>query len=232
MRPVCLITGAAGRLGSALCESLAKSFDVVATYHTKPPTFRSQLRHKIASVGEPLGPGRTREVFCVQANLLERTDIRRLVEVALAKYGRVDVIINSAADTRFYGNLLDLCHDDPYPASQMQLNCVVPVELVSAIFHESWKDESTSNAKMNRCVINVSSVSGLYALGTHGQGFYSASKAALNMLTMHMALELAPYSVRVNSICPGRFTDQQSTSKVVASIKTLIEGDDTGIVAE
>lgn len=231
MRRVCLITGAGGRLGNALCEVLSSNFLIAATYNNTPPRSTSQLQHSIPAPGVEISPVTCdKRIYAIQANLKNRADIRRLVEVALARFGQIDVVINSAADTKFYGNLLDMWYEDPYPLDQIHLNSVAPIELISAIFHAAWKDQSVQNAHQNRCVINVSSISGLYAIGNTGQAIYSASKSALNILTMHLASELAPYSVRVNAICPGRFSDEHATAKVVASVMAFVEGNETGTV--
>jgi NAD(P)-dependent dehydrogenase (short-subunit alcohol dehydrogenase family) len=232
MKRVCLITGSGGLLGNALCAALSPNFEVVAAYRQNPPKCSSQVKRVLCAPGCPPqeDDSLAGQVYAVQGNLTERADIRRLVEVTLARFNRVDVLINSAADTRFYGNLIDVWHGDRYALDQMHLNSIAPMELVSAIFHQSWKDDTAKSAILNRCVINVSSISGLYAVGKSGQAIYSASKAALNMLTMHLALELAPYSIRVNAICPSRFSDGETTAKVVASVRALMDGEMTGTV--
>ncbi len=224
MKPVCLVTGAGGRLGSALCKALSGRYHIIAAYHAAVPTIPSQLRQPVTP-----GAGDT-PVFCVQADLTNREDIRRLVEVALARHDRVDMVVNSAADVHFHGKLVELWHADPYPSSQLHLNCVAPFLLVSAIHQECWKDSPADNVRWNRSVINVSSMSGLYAYPERGQAFYSASKAALNMLTLYLALELAPYSVRANAVCPGQFKDASSTDSVVAAIGDLLAGSETGAI--
>jgi NAD(P)-dependent dehydrogenase (short-subunit alcohol dehydrogenase family) len=232
MKPVCLVTGSAGKLGSALCRAFMDTHEVVAVYRSQLPQFPSQLKI-------PINLGHANEVqqpaslaYCIQGNLNSREDIRRIVEVILARFGRIDVVINSAADTHYHGKLLELCFDSSTVVSQLATNCIAPINLISAIFQESWKNEPSTNRDLNRCVINVSSVSGLYVYPNIGQAFYSASKAALNFLTLHLAYELADYSIRANSICPSRFPDSVPIDKVVSRVKSLIESDLTGQVVE
>jgi len=221
---VVLITGAAGRLGAALCEAYARSCNVVAAFHTNEPTAVSQLRRPISSPADQTrGP-----IYSVQADLAERSDIRRLVEVALARFGQIDVVINAAADTRFHGRLTELIFQGDECARQLMINAFAPALLVSAVFQNCWKDDVPANRSRNRNVVNVSSQSAIYAAETKGQGFYGASKAALNLLTLHQALELEPYGVRANVICPGTFTDPSSTQRVVAAIESLSKGSQTG----
>jgi len=232
MTPTCLVTGGAGKLGTALCTALAETHQIAAVYHRKLPTFASQLRHAIPFEG---GGGRSasaNEPFCVQGDLTRAEDIRRVVEVVLARFGRVDVLINAAADTRFHGKLLELSFGSIEVQNQLFTNCIAPMQLVSALFQESWKHERAANQEFNRCVINVSSVSGLYVYPSVGQAFYSASKAALNFLTRHLAGELADYRVRANAICPSRFPECVSTERVVSQVMHLIASQVTGEVVE
>lgn len=232
MMPVCLVTGSAGKLGSALCRTLMDTHEVVAVYRSQPPQFPSQLRIPINLSHAKEGQEPARLGYCVQGNLNSREDIRRIVEVTLARFGQIDVVINSAADTHYHGKLLELSFDSSAAENQLVTNCIAPMNLVSAIFQESWKNEPAANRDFNRCVINVSSASGLYIYPNIGQAFYSASKAALNFLTLHLAYELADYSIRANSVCPSRFPDSVPIDKVVSRVKSLIESDVTGQVVE
>lgn len=230
MRPVCLVTGAGGRLGAALCVSLAEQYEVVAVYRTTVPAIPSQLGWPIRRAAEP--QAEVGRAYCVQADLANREDVRRVVEVALARHGRIDAVVNSAADTGFHGKLVEMWENDDYAERQLSINSVAPLQLVSAVFQSAWKDQPTENARWNRSVVNVSSVSGLYVNTDQGQAFYSASKAALNMLTMYLSLELAPYSVRANAICPAQFIDPSATARVVDAIRARLCGSATGTVEE
>jgi NAD(P)-dependent dehydrogenase (short-subunit alcohol dehydrogenase family) len=212
MRPVCLITGAAGRLGADLCLALRDDYDLVATYHSKAPA----------------GTPECERVHLVQADLTRRADVTRVIDTALQRFGRIDSLINAAADIKFHGPLRDVWFADDYPESQMLLNSIVPMRLASAIYQTCWKDQSSENARWNRSVVNVSSISGLYVFQERGQAFYGVSKAALNMLTLYLSLELAPVSVRVNAICPSRFTGKSATRRVTEAIRGLLTGNSTG----
>lgn len=231
VKPVCLVTGAGGRLGSVLCRELLDSYDIIAVYRSRMPPANSQLRQQIASpVDADREPGRQPRVYAVEADLTHPDDMRRVVEVGLARCGRIDAVINAAADTKFYGRLTEIWDDPDYAQKQMLLNCIIPQHLVSAIFLNSWKHEPHENAKWNRSVINVSSVSALQVSANRGQAFYAASKAALNILTMYLSLELAPYSVRANAICPSRFMEPLTTARVAQEIRELLKSASTGLV--
>jgi NAD(P)-dependent dehydrogenase (short-subunit alcohol dehydrogenase family) len=227
-KPVVLVTGAAGKLGSALCCSLLPDNEVVAAYHERVPEIPSQLAWP-ATTGPQEHAG---TAWCVKADLNDSKHVMRLVEVCLAKHGRIDIVVNLAADTKYHGPLTDLCYDRETAGNQLAINSIAPFALVSTIFHETWKHERDSNSLYNRNVINLSSFSGMYVQQVRGQALYGASKAALNLLTLHLAVELAPYAVRVNSLCPSRFPDNIATNRVVAAIKKIAIGTQTGEIIE
>jgi NAD(P)-dependent dehydrogenase (short-subunit alcohol dehydrogenase family) len=227
-----LVTGAAGTLGTALCEALVQDFHIIGSYRNRRPKFPWQDSQPISIHEEGGREGNNEPPYCVQADVTVREDIRRLIEVARAKYGSIDVLINCAADVKFHGKLVDLCYFRQAAVGQLGINCIAPIELVSTIFHEVWKNERSQNANRNRCVINISSISGLYIFDGGGQALYGTSKAALNFLTLHLAAELAPYSVRANAICPVAFPDSIPTNKVVQEIRCLMDGHATGELVE
>jgi NAD(P)-dependent dehydrogenase (short-subunit alcohol dehydrogenase family) len=227
-KPVILVTGAAGKLGAALCRSLLPNNEVVAVYHERVPDIPSQFTWPAIR-----GPKEHADIaWCVKADLTDSKDVMRLVEVCLAKHGRIDSIINLAADTKYHGPLKDLCYGCDTVRNQLAINTIAPFILVSAIFHETWKHERDSNARYNRNVINLSSFSGMYVQQIKGQAFYGASKAALNLLTLHLAAELAPYAIRVNSLCPSRFPETIATDQVVAAVSKIARGTQTGEIVE
>jgi NAD(P)-dependent dehydrogenase (short-subunit alcohol dehydrogenase family) len=231
MKSVCLLTGAGGRLGKTLCRELSAEYNIIASYRRTAPSIASQIQWPVDDkTGIKASEQLNESVYCVQADLTRRDDVQRLVEVALARFGHVDAIVNLAADTKFHGKLLEFWHDDEYAPAQLQTNCVAPVQLISAVHQHCWKDQSDQNAARNRSIVNISCLSGLYVFSDTGQAFYGASKAALNMLTLYLSLELAPYSVRANALCLGRLSDQPSVSRIIGAIKRLLSGEETGTV--
>ncbi|EYF02587.1 SDR family NAD(P)-dependent oxidoreductase [Chondromyces apiculatus] len=233
VKRVCLLTGAGGRLGEAFCRTYADQYDIVAVYRTRHPEVPSQVqrlrdpRNPTASV-----PDNEHPVFAVQADLLETGQVRRVVELALTRFDRVDVLLNAAADVQFHGPLVEAERLGPAFRAQMELNVMVPMQLVSQLHEASWRHTPDENRALRRHVLNVSSTSGLRIYTGHHQAVYSASKAALNYLTCHMADELSAIGVRANALAPNSFPAIVTTERVVEALVRLDEGDATGQVLE
>lgn len=212
----------------ALMRALS-DYRLIGAYFRHLPQVDSQLQRRLPN-SDAAALRATAPPFLVQADLTERKDVRRLIEICLARFDKVDTVINCAADTRFHGKLSESWYAGDTAIDQLSLNCVAPMTLVSLLHDYCWKDNPSENAIQNRSIINVSSVSGLYAFENRGQGFYSASKAALNMLSLYLSLELAPYSVRANAVCPDNLRDRQYMDRVVRTVRRLVESDETGEV--
>jgi NAD(P)-dependent dehydrogenase (short-subunit alcohol dehydrogenase family) len=106
----------------------------------------------------------------------------------------------------------------------------VPLRLTVLAAKAFWRHRDRENAALKRNVVNVSSTSGLNIYPNQQQAVYSATKAALNYLTCHLALELQPLGVRVNATAPNAFGQRLSLERVCHSIVMLDEGDMTGKV--
>jgi NAD(P)-dependent dehydrogenase (short-subunit alcohol dehydrogenase family) len=241
VRKVCLVTGAGGSLGSALCRTfLERGYDVMGIYRSTLPSVDSQVAELVPIEGafwanDMMRKRETsayagRRAYVAQADLSQLGEISRVVQICIARYDRVDVLVNAAADSRFHGRLTELSAQPGYAISQLGINVVSPMLLSSVIFQHDWKYDPSANMNRNACVLNISSISGLIVGPAQGQGFYAASKAALNMLTMHLAVELAAYGVRANALCPSRWDTSKELGLVVRRTVDIIEGHETGIV--
>lgn len=219
MKPVCLITGAGGLFGNALCDELSNDYNVVAAYKTSVPKHSSQLVKLIS-------PSNQNSIYCIQGDLTKKEDLRRIVEVALAKFGQIDVVINNAVNNTIRGPLLDLFQTDDYAAYKINLNTIAPFQLISYIYQHCWKVSPNENHSWNRNVLNISSIAGIKLYDT-SEAFYSASKSAMNMLTLHLAHELVTYKVRANAICPAGFNKDGATN-LAAQVKKILQGSETG----
>lgn len=229
MNRVCLLTGAGGLLGNAYCQALAGEYAIVAAYHETPPVVPTQD----ATLFDPVCPGRSvaeaqDSVFAVSADLTCTGEVERLVEVAMARFGHIDLLVNAAADlatgsdTTDPGQLLVWTH-------QLVLNALVPLQVAAAVVQACWHGDEHGNRAYQRNVVNVSSTAGLHGVPpTRGRSIYAASKLAMNTITRRMALDYARFGVRVNAVAPTNFPQQVATSDVVSAVCRLDRGEMTG----
>jgi NAD(P)-dependent dehydrogenase (short-subunit alcohol dehydrogenase family) len=178
---VCLLTGASGRLGTNFIGRHSSDYRIAAITHQVP-------------VVEP------EQVYTVQADLRDRHEVHAAVDGVLTEMGSVDLLINAAVLSR-WGPATGPQVLDSF-ADQLQVNVVSVAWLVAYVAHRCWA--SVSGARRPH-VINISSTAGHILYPSAGQSAYATTKAALNMLTLHLAEELAPFGVRVNAVAPNSF---------------------------
>lgn len=227
---VCLLTGATGRLGTAFRQLYGHRYLIVAVSHTQTAVHLPCICWHV----DPLAPGvrtpvRGQGFATIRGDLTDAQQITRVVDFALATFGRVDVLVNAAAIV-CRASLLSAETAVADTARMFALNSVVPLHLAIELAHRFWRSRVEENSAMSRNIVNVSSTSGAYIFSGVGQGGYSASKAALNMLTCHMAEEFAELGIRVNSVAPDSFPERVTTESVCDAIARVDQGAMTGEV--
>lgn len=127
----------------------------------------------------------------IHCDVSKRPDIDAAVNLAVSKFGTVDIVVNNAGFTHKNQPFLnvdeatfDRCFDVNVKAIYHMINAVVPM----------------MRAKKSGCIINVGSTAGMRP--RPGLSWYNASKGAANLLSKSLAVELAPDNIRVNVICP------------------------------
>ena len=121
---------------------------------------------------------------------------QRIVDTALAEFGRLDIVINNAGILRDRV-LVNLTEDDWDLVVRVNLRGTFLVTKAAA---NHWRGRSKAGEEVRASVVNTSSESGVF--GNPGQANYAAAKAAVATLTQVAAKELARYGVRVNAILP------------------------------
>jgi pteridine reductase len=178
---VALVTGGAIRLGRAISVGLARAgFDVVVGYRSSA-TAAHEVRAEIEGAGH--------RCELAQADLTLPHGAESLVEHARGAFGRLDVVVNSAAS--FQEARLEDVDADQWD-EVMALNVRAPHLVVRAAM-DLLRDARGS-------VVNIVDLSALQAWTRYPH--HSVSKAALAHLTRVQARALAPH-VRVNAIAPG-----------------------------
>lgn len=133
----------------------------------------------------------------VQADLALDADRVRLVQQALAQWGRLDVIVNNAGISGVIPHSdLQAATPDVWHALH-EVNVIAPFRIVA---HAEAALRASAASGVPACVINVSSHAGVRPKGASIP--YAATKAALNHVTRLLAVSLAP-DIRVNAVAPG-----------------------------
>lgn len=179
---VALVTGAARRIGAAIAQTLhAAGYDLALHY-----------RHSRADVDVLAGSlesARRDSTLALAADLADPAQLPGLVEATIARFGRLDALVNNASV--FYptsvGSITAQQWDDVFAA-----NARAPLLLAQA---------AAPHLKVSRgAIVNITDIHGLQPLPRHS--VYCMSKAALVMATRALAQDLAP-EVRVNAVAPG-----------------------------
>lgn len=229
MKRVCLLTGASGLLGRAFIARHAEQFEIIAVHRHNDLWVASQELNFV----DPLDPERLlvenlRQVFSVRADLSSPEEIDRLTTAALDRFGQVDMLINAAAYRRWSGLLDDWALDDA--EWHFAVNVVAPLRLAVSLADKFWRTRGDENVAANRHVLNISSTAGSFVYPDLGQTLYSASKAALDYATYHMAAEFWNIGIRVNGVAPNTFPGIVPTERVLDEMLALDKSTDTGRV--
>lgn len=230
-RRVCLLTGAGGLLGNAFCRAYAAEYDIVAVCRRRAPEVPSQdewFVDPLAPDTEP--PENNARVYVVHADLEKGGQVERVVDIALARFGRVDLLVNAAGFGLW--NARGLVDGDVLLDSldqHMAVNVGIPLRFATRLAQRFWLHRDLENKAYNRNIVNVSS-SSASRVYPGGQAVYAASKAALNQLTRHLAAEFREFGVRANALAPTSFPKIISTESVAKAIARLDSDTVTGKV--
>lgn len=200
-----LFTGSTGRLGSFFAARYGNQYKIIGVARRQPASPLPFLDFIACDLGSGLDP---------------------IFERIASKQYQIDVVINAAVGSRWVGVANKTMTEFQ---REFAINVAVPLELSNRILQSQWEGAgSEKNHAHNRSVVNLSSTAGVYVYPGSGQGAYAAEKAALNMLSRHMALEYEPFGIRVNAIAPNTFPRIVSVERVAQSVAECIEGDFTG----
>ena len=172
---VVIVTGAAGGIGTGIVESFETAGASVVLHHNKT---------KPAAVGP--------KSIAVQLDLTDEDSPNELIASAMAKFGRIDALINNAAIQP---------HSLFTEMTDSQWNEMINVNLTAS--HRLTQSFATTAIKHNSTgsVVNISSIEGTQP--AYGHGHYGVSKAAMLMHTKVAAQELGGHGIRVNAVSPG-----------------------------
>jgi NAD(P)-dependent dehydrogenase (short-subunit alcohol dehydrogenase family) len=227
---VCIFTGAGGRLGSDFCTRYCYDYNIVAVCRRRLPGVSDQDRTFFDPLKGVIEDG-SAAVFTISMDLEEDQAAKRIVELTLARYGRIDLIVNAAAHIE-HERLTVSAEVSAHLDRSFYLNATFPVILASTAARDFWDGRRAENLTANRNVINISSGAGLGYAYSPGLGAYSASKAAVNFLTCYLAEEFHGFGIRVNGIAPTTFPDIIPVQLVSDQIAQLDKDSATGTIID
>ena len=177
---VALVTGGSRGIGFAAAKILSENgAKVVITGKDK-----NRLEKSTSRISESLG---------IVANIKNTKDVKNAISKTIEKFGKLDILVNNAGIFPKIKQLHEIDEDE--------WNEVLDVNLTGQF--RVTKEAIPHLQKTGGSIINISSDAGLKAYQGFNADAYSASKAALIILTKCWALEYAKNKIRVNCICPG-----------------------------
>ena len=180
---VAVVSGSGRGIGRAIALALARAGADLAVFSRTEEQFRDT-----AAAIEKIG----RRALGMRVDVTEPGDVEAMVKAVLDEYGHLDIMVNNAGINPSYTRVEKVELQD--------YELIMDVNVKGA-FLCSQQVIPVMKKQGKGCIINVASVAGLKALFKCSA--YTASKGALVQLTRTMALELAPFDIRANALCPG-----------------------------
>ncbi len=176
---VAIVTGAGGGFG----EGIAQRFNAEGA-RVAVVDLRGEAAERVA--GEIGGPA-----IWLQADVSSGADVARVVREVTERLGTPDILVNNAGTTHKNGPILDVTEE--------MFDRVFRVN-VKSIFFFVREIAPVMRDAGGGVILNIGSTAGLRP--RPGLTWYNASKGAVNLVSKSLAVELAPWKIRVNSICP------------------------------
>jgi gluconate 5-dehydrogenase len=186
---VALVTGGGRGIGKFIAEGLAEAgADLILTSRKM-----KNLEAAAQSISREFGV----KALPIACDMAKAEEIEAMLRTAIAQFPRIDILVNNAGATWGAPTL-----DFPLEKWDQLFNINVRgVWILTQKVANLMKEQGGGN------IINISSVMAFRGSEEmlHPAVPYNSTKAAINLLTMNLAVKLAPYRIRVNAIAPGFF---------------------------
>ncbi len=179
---IAIVTGGSKGIGKAISLRLAKEGANIVIADIDP-----EGGEKVAKMIRDMG----RKCLVVKCNVSNFEDVEQMVEKTVQEFGRIDILVNNAGVSSM-APMVELTERDW--DFNMDINAKGQFLCSRAVAKQMIKQKSGK-------IINNASLAA--KRGARFLAHYSASKFAVLGLTYTMALELAPYNITVNAVCPG-----------------------------
>ena len=181
---VAIVTGGNSGIGQAIVLELAQQGASVVIDYVAHPEATSALEQQIAKLGS--------RSIGVAADVSKLADLQKLIDAAVSRFGRVDIMVNNAGiETRT--SVLD--------TTEAQYEAVMRVNLKSAFFATQIAAKQMIKQGGGGRIINITSVHEDWPMP--GNTAYCLAKGGMRMLTRTAGLELAKHNILVVGVGPG-----------------------------
>ncbi|MBW4673813.1 MAG: SDR family NAD(P)-dependent oxidoreductase [Desmonostoc geniculatum HA4340-LM1] len=193
---VWFITGSSKGLGRALAETVLQRRETVVLTARNPELI------------EDLAASFPEHTLAVQLDVTKPEEIREAVKQAIAKFGRIDVLVNNAG-YGILGAIEEVSNEEV--RRQFETNFFGVLEVLRTVL-PSMRQQGSGH------IINISSVGGF--VGYAGTGIYNGTKFAVEGISEALAQEVAPLGIKITIVEPGAFrTDFVTRSLVIADME-------------
>ena len=181
---VAIVTGGNSGIGMAVVLELARQGASVAIDYVAHPEATDALERQVGALGS--------QAIGVQADVSKVPDLQRLIDAAVTRFGRLDVMVNNAGvETRT--SVLD--------TTEAQYDKVLEINLKSAFFGTQLAARQMIKQGGGGRIVNITSVHEDWPMP--GNIAYCLSKGGMRMLTRTAGVELAPHNILVVGVAPG-----------------------------
>ncbi len=195
-----LITGASGGIGSEIARTLAKDNNkLILVYNTNKESIK-KIQNELSTICE---------VFVYKCDLVSEEEISKMVENIIKTHKKIDCLINCAGISHF---------EQIQDTTENSFSKVIDNNLKSTVLLTAKVSKHMISEQSGK-IINISSMWGV--VGASMESLYSASKGAINALTLSLAKELGPSNITVNAICPGLIDTKMNSNLTKETIEDI-----------
>jgi len=202
---VFIVTGAARGIGYACAQRLIDDGHRVV--------LADQDYERGQAAGKDLADGSDRAIF-VECDIAEPLSVHNLIAETLSNYDRIDGLVNNAG-IALKGGALDISIEDFDRNLAVNLRGAFLVSQAVAKYMVREIEEREDRSRLTErpySIVNMSSINDTVAIPDYLA--YTISKGGMHQMTRAMAIELAPYGIRVNGIGPGSIKTDMLASVV------------------
>jgi NAD(P)-dependent dehydrogenase (short-subunit alcohol dehydrogenase family) len=198
---VAIITGAGRNIGKAMAKLFAAEGAKIAVAEMHEGRGRAVVDEITKAGGEAM---------LVSCDVSKSSEVQEMVKKVVAKFGGIDILVNNAALTD-HATILDSAEDE--------FDKVIAVSLKGPYLVTKYVAEQMSKQGRGGKIVNFGSTSGM--IGRPDGIAYAAAKAGVINMTRAMAVQLAPYKIRVNCVVPNRSGSPVGFDDDVAGSRTF-----------